>query len=102
MSNLTQNVMEAKDIFQNSFVDDDGKVFQFLESDSHLNVVIDGKAFFECSQPFSILREVKYACDTYDCIQSSNGIDLKIFHSAKNDKWIAVVGEINANLCVMN
>ncbi|MDX8338858.1 hypothetical protein SLH46_06675 [Draconibacterium sp. IB214405] len=93
--------MEAKDIFQNSFVDDDGKVFRFLESDSHFNVVIDGKPFFECEQPFTILRGVKYVCDTYDCIQSCNGKDLRIFHSDKDDKWIAMVGEINANLCVM-
>ncbi len=94
--------MEAIDIFHTSFVDDDGKVFRFITANNHLNVVIDGKPFFEFDLPFKLVRGVRYVCDIYDCIQSCNGEELKIFHKQEEDKWIAMIGEINANLQVID
>ncbi|WP_319499832.1 hypothetical protein [uncultured Draconibacterium sp.] len=94
--------MEAEDLFQNSFIDDDGKEYRFISNDGHLNVIINGKPFFEFEQPYKLVSGIRHACDIYDCVQICNGKELKIYHSQKEDKWIAMVGVVNANLRVMD
>ncbi|MCY1719502.1 hypothetical protein OU798_04065 [Prolixibacteraceae bacterium Z1-6] len=93
--------MDANDIFQKKFRDDDGKVFRFERVNNCLNVIIDGQPFWESGVPYKLEKDVEYLFSVYDCIQSVNGIDLKIYFSRKEDQWVAVHGVINANLAVI-
>ncbi len=94
--------MEARDIFQRNFKDDDGRIFRIVGDKENLNVIVDGKPHFKSNLPYKLVKNVKLVWGTYDCIQSCNGKDLKIYFSNVEPKYIAMIGVLNANLCIMN
>lgn len=93
--------MEAKDIFQKVFIDDKGVEFRIVSANEHLNVIINGKRFFDIDVPYKILKGVKHFFSVYDCIRCV-GAELNIYYSAKEHKYIAMIGIVNANLNVLN
>lgn len=89
--------MEVNDIFQNVFIDDDGREFKIKSANDHLNVIIDGKQYFDFDVPFKLVNGVRHFLGIYDCIQCID-IELNIYYSSEEHKWIAMIGVINANL----
>ncbi len=91
--------MDIEDVFQSNFEDDNGRLFRIIRLKDGLNVMIDGKLYFEGEVPFILEKEVAYLFGIYDCIQTCNGTELKIFFSNKEHRHVAMIGVINANLC---
>ena len=94
--------METRDIFKKSFKDDNGRVFRIVGDKKNFNVIIDGEPHFESDVPYKLVKGVKLIWGKYDCIQSCNGKELKIYFSNLEHKYIAMTGILKANLCIMN
>lgn len=92
--------MDVADIFKRTFKDDAGNAYRFKRINGHLNLLINGKPKFDSGIPYSLQRNIEIYFGTYDCLQSINGVDLKIYFTANNDEWIAMHGDIQANLKV--